>query len=78
MYKVVLTRSECIGCGNCEEECPVLFEVQEDGYSHIRMSSSASDMEEVELSDPECVVEAAHSCPVECIIVYEGDEQIAP
>lgn len=43
MYKVVLIKPECIGCGNCEGECPELFEVQEDGYSHIRVLSSTSD-----------------------------------
>ncbi|MHC1588903.1 MAG: ferredoxin [Methermicoccaceae archaeon] len=78
MYRVVLNRSECIGCGNCEEECPDMFEVQGDGYSHIKVSSSTSDKEEVELSELSCVVEAANACPVECIIVYEDEKLLAP
>ena len=25
----------CIGCGRCEELCPDVFEVRDDGYSHV-------------------------------------------
>lgn len=55
-----------------------MFEVQGDGYSHIKVSSSTSDKEEVELSELSCVVEAANACPVECIIVYEDEKLLAP
>jgi len=78
MYKVVLNRSECIGCCNCEDECSEMFEVQEDGFSHIKVLSSTPDKEEAELSELGCVVEAANSCPVECILVYEGEKLLAP
>jgi len=49
----------CIGCGACEEICPAVFEVGDDGISRV--------------IDPEgcgaagCCEEAAEECPVEAI-----------
>ena len=31
----VVDESLCIGCGTCEELCPDVFEVGDDGFSHV-------------------------------------------
>jgi ferredoxin len=33
--KPVVDEDMCIGCGKCEELCPEIFEIQDDGYSHV-------------------------------------------
>jgi ferredoxin len=54
----------CTGCGNCEDECPEVFRVEDDGYSHVI----------VEEPGPElygCTRDAADSCPTEAITITE-------
>jgi len=46
----------CIGCGLCESICEDVFEVKDDGKSHVKKQSG----------DP-CVDEAIEQCPVEAI-----------
>lgn len=52
----------CIGCGNCEEVCPDVFELEEDGLSRVIGSCN----------DEECCREAAEECPVEAITLEES------
>ena len=35
MTRPVVDEDLCIGCGRCEELCPRVFEVGDDGYSHV-------------------------------------------
>lgn len=76
-YKVVVERIECTSCGNCEEECPEYFEIDGEGLSHIKGSERIDDNDELELDDADCCLDAALSCPVVCIHVYEDGEEIS-
>ena len=49
----------CIGCGLCEELCPAVFELGDDGVAHV------IDPEECEAAG--CCEEAAEECPVDAI-----------
>jgi ferredoxin len=35
MARPVVDEATCIGCGRCEELCPMVFKVEEDGISHV-------------------------------------------
>lgn len=49
----------CTGCGVCEELCPAVFELAEDGLAHV-IAGSVCD-------EAGCCEEAAESCPDEAI-----------
>lgn len=73
-YKVVIERDKCTSCGNCEEECSEFFELDSsDGLSHLLGSKKIDDNDELEVEDPDCCLDAALSCPVICIHVYDED-----
>ena len=55
----------CIGCGVCEDACPDVFELKEDGLSHVIRDEVTE-----ELYD--CVKEATEICPTEAITSSEG------
>ncbi len=71
--KIILERTKCIGCGACAGLCPKYFELIEDGKSQLKGSekNQKTGNYELELDEPECVNEAADSCPVECIYILE-------
>ena len=76
-YKVVVERNKCTSCGNCEEECPEYFELDGEGLSHLLKSERIGENDELEVEDPDCCLDAALSCPVVCIHVYEDGEEIS-
>jgi ferredoxin len=77
-FKVIVSRNECTSCGNCEEECPEYFVIDDKGLSHIPGSARINvNDDEIELEDVKCFLEAAISCPVLCIHVYEDGEEIS-
>ncbi|HHY09640.1 MAG TPA: ferredoxin [Firmicutes bacterium] len=49
----------CIGCGLCEEICPEVFEMGDDGLAHVIGADQCE--------DAGCCEEAAESCPTEAI-----------
>jgi ferredoxin len=53
----------CIGCGRCEEVCPEVFEVGDDGFSHVIAPDGC-----VETG---CCEEAADECPVSAISLVD-------
>lgn len=55
----------CTGCGNCESICPEVFEVGEDGVSHIIVTDS-SGLEG-------CIEAAEENCPDDAISIEEED-----
>lgn len=75
-YKIVLDQPECVGCGNCESNCPDFWEMADDGLSHLKGSQQDGKSEVLEIETIACNQEAAESCPVSCIHVYEDGRKI--
>ena len=57
MAKIKVDHEKCIGCGACSSLCPNVFEVKEDGKSHI----ISEDCKDCNCDD------AINSCPVRAI-----------
>jgi ferredoxin len=66
-FKVSVDRGACLGCGNCAEICPEVFELDEEGISTV-------DEDEVNENNLDCIREARDACPTGAIII-EGDEE---
>ncbi|MBN1628720.1 MAG: ferredoxin [Thermoleophilia bacterium] len=49
----------CTGCGICEDICPAVFEIGDDGYSHV--------IDEYGCDDAGCCQEAIDECPESAI-----------
>jgi ferredoxin len=62
--KVTIDLDRCIGCGTCEELCPDVFVVGDDGFAHVLVADSAAWADDV--------VAAAESCPQDAIVVDDG------
>jgi len=59
MSKVTVDASTCVGCGLCEQSCPDVFQMQDDGIAHVKAQTCAN-----------CnLQEVADSCPVNAIKV---------
>ncbi|MDP3142793.1 MAG: ferredoxin [Candidatus Omnitrophota bacterium] len=57
MAKVIVDETTCVGCGLCEQACPEVFEIKDDGLAHVKAQSCGScDLKDV-----------ASQCPVEAI-----------
>lgn len=57
--KVFIDTEECIGCQNCVELCPDIFEFDDDEEKAKVVRSEGG--------DEECIEEAISTCPTECI-----------
>ena len=75
-YRVIINRNECVSCGNCIGMCPEYFEFDEDNLSHLKGSRRTEANDELEVDNADCCIDAAISCPVTCIHVYEDGEEI--
>lgn len=61
MAKVTVDKTTCVGCGLCEQNCPEVFTVKDDGIAYVKENSCSScDLKEV-----------ASQCPVEAIKVED-------
>ena len=60
MAKPAVDVDACEGCGTCEEMCPEVFKVEDDGKAHVKKA---------EVKKITCEKEAADSCPVQCIYI---------
>ena len=59
MAKVVVDAATCVGCGLCEQNCPEVFEMKDDGIAHVKTNECKS-----------CnLKEVADQCPVNAISV---------
>ena len=61
--KVSINKEDCVGCGLCVDDCPDVFEMQED--------VAVVKVEEVPKNLVNAVKEAAENCPVDAIVVSE-------
>jgi ferredoxin len=60
-YRILIDRSLCSGYGICAELTPNVFALDANGEAELRAGES----------DDPTVVEAAHSCPMGAIAVFE-------
>lgn len=57
---VKVDQDKCIGCGACAATCPEVFEMGDDGKSHVKAKFD-------EKKNAKCIKEAIANCPVEAI-----------
>ena len=57
-----IDQDECTGCGMCEEICPDVFRINDDGVSEVHEPHGAT---------AEMIQEAIDECPVNCISLEE-------
>lgn len=71
--KIILDREKCISCGSCASVCPKYFKMGRDGKAELvgQKKTLEEGVEEVDIKEKSCSVEAADSCPVEIISVVE-------
>ncbi|MBS4012838.1 MAG: ferredoxin [Bacteroidetes bacterium] len=59
-YKIKIDQACCIGCGSCVAICPEIFELKDDGKSHLKKE---------EIENPGCAQQAVEACPASCIAI---------
>lgn len=62
--KPIVDHDLCIGCGNCEDECPDVFRLMDDGLAHVINENPGEDLYG-------CTRDAQDSCPVDAISIEE-------
>lgn len=62
MAKPTVDEDLCIGCGICEQTCPGVFELNDEGTAQVKDDAEDCD-------DAGCCEEAADQCPVDAITV---------
>ena len=67
VMKVKVLAEDCIGCGQCAEDCPNVFEM--DG----RVATVIADHLDVREEDEDDCRHAAEDCPSEAIIIDEEE-----
>jgi ferredoxin len=74
--KVWIDQDLCTGDGLCEEICPSIFVMQEDGPSYVQEGGiimgppgGAEGVANVPVELEDAVTEAAEECPGECIFI---------
>ena len=62
-YRIVIDRSLCSGFGTCAQMAPDVFELDGAGVASVRVGES----------DDPTVLDAAASCPMGAIAVFEAE-----
>jgi len=66
--KILHYPQKCIGCGACISLCPEIWQMKDDGKSHLIRGEKKSEYEELTLTEENPEVQtAAESCPVKAI-----------
>jgi ferredoxin len=65
--KVWIDQDLCTGDGLCEEICPAVFTLLDDGLAYVKHGAEGLADVPVELED--AVTEASEECPGECIFI---------
>jgi ferredoxin len=87
--KVWIDQDLCTGDGLCEEICPDVFTLLDDGLAYVKekkggdwvvyaeakgQKQGADGMAEIPEKLLDAVIESAEECPGECIFIEVGDE----
>ncbi|NTW28845.1 MAG: ferredoxin [Coriobacteriia bacterium] len=62
--KPVVDEDLCIGCAACEDLCPDVFRIEDDGLAHVIKDDPGPELYA-------CVREASDACPVSAILIEE-------
>lgn len=77
MIKITHDRKICIGCGACAAVCSNHWEMAEDGKAKLKNGiEKEGEIFELELKEDDCNVDAATSCPVNCIHIDKDGKKI--
>ncbi|MBS3956371.1 MAG: ferredoxin [Clostridiales bacterium] len=63
--RVLVDHDLCIGCGVCEETCPEVFQLRDDGLSHVIEANPGHELYGA-------IRDAEDMCPVDAISITEG------
>lgn len=62
--KAIVDEDVCIGCELCADTCPAVFQMEDDGFSHVIVEIVPAEHED-------CARESADICPVTAIEIEE-------
>jgi ferredoxin len=78
--KVWIDQDLCTGDGLCEEICPAVFTLLDDGLAYVKQGDTvlnepggSSQLATVASELEDAVTEAAEECPGECIFIVTDD-----
>jgi ferredoxin len=74
-YKIIQQRDECIGCGACVASEPKSWEMNDDNKAILKNSKKIGEIYTLETDNLNKNMDAAESCPVNCIHIEEDGKK---
>ena len=74
--KIIHDKNTCIGCGACAAVCPDSWEMGGDGKATLKDGKADGDNFVKEVPEEGCNMQAAQSCPVNCIHVEKDGNKV--